>query len=193
MAITTKRFLLRDFTEDDGSAFLAYHADPKSLALYGPEEAVPGHAERLLQTFAFWASERPRRNFQLAVVRLKEPQVLVGCCGLRRAGLDDLRAEFGIELAPEYWGRHGFAIEIARAMIEFGFSKLGLQEIFGSTASDNTRVKRLATWFGATEVVGGAGPACRWDKTEWQMTYEGWKGNVGGRSRIDLKSERHRR
>jgi ribosomal-protein-alanine N-acetyltransferase len=181
MVITTKRFLLRDFTGDDASAFLAYHADPRSLALYGPEEAVPGHAERLLQTFTFWASECPRRNFQLAVVRLKEPQLLLGCCGLRRTGLDDPRAEFGIELAPEYWGRHRFAIEVARAMIEFGFSKLGLQEIFGSTASDNTRVKRLAIWFGATEVVGDAGPAKSWNKTEWQITYKSWKSNDGGR------------
>jgi [ribosomal protein S5]-alanine N-acetyltransferase len=187
MTITTKRFLLRDFTKDDASAFIAYHADPRSLAHYGPEEAPPGHAKSLLRTFALWSSERPRRNFQLAVVQLKEPHLLVGCSGLRRTNPEDLRAEFGIELAPEYWGRHGFAIEVAHAMIEFGFSKLGLREIFGSAASDNTRVKRLATWFGATEVVGDSGSArvevrgC--DKTEWQITYESWKENARGRSR----------
>lgn len=28
MHIVTKRFLLRDFVDDDGPAFLAYHADP---------------------------------------------------------------------------------------------------------------------------------------------------------------------
>lgn len=182
MIITTKRFLLRDFTEGDRSALLAYHADPRSVALYGPDEATPGHAESLLQTFALWASEQPRRNFQLAVVQRKEPEVLVGCCGLRGAGLDEHRAEFGIELAPEYWGRYRFAIEIARAMIEFGFTKLGLQQIFGSTISANSRVKRLAIWFGATEITRGPGPAWMqergWHQTELQITCEAWERNA---------------
>ena len=185
--ITTKRFLLRDFTQDDAAAFIAYHADPRSLAFYGPDEEAPGHAESLLKMFALWAAERPRRNFQLAVVRRKEPQVLVGCCGLRGAGLDEHRAEFGIELSPEYWGRHGFAIEISRAMIEFGFTKLRLQQIFGSTASANTRVRRLATWFGATEVVGNPAPTwigmCGGNKTEWQIAFENWARNSRRRPR----------
>lgn len=183
--IITRRFLLRDFTEHDRLPFLTYHADPGSLALYGPDETAPGHAEALLQTFALWASEQPRRNYQLAVVRRQKSEALVGCCGLRRAGFGEHRAELGIELAPGYWGRHGLAIEIARAMIDFGFADLGLQEIFGRSNSANTRIKRLATWFGATEMIGGPAPTWMeergWHETEWRITREGWKRKAGVR------------
>ncbi|CAN5793556.1 hypothetical protein BH20PSE1_BH20PSE1_17600 [soil metagenome] len=61
-------------------------------------------------------------------------------------------------------------------MIEFGFTELGLQQIFGSTISANARVKRLAIWFGATEIMRGPGPAWMqergWHQTEWQITRE---------------------
>jgi len=79
---------------------IAYHSDLRSLALYGPDESAPGHAESVLKRFALWDAERPRRNFQLAVVKHTRPQSLIGCFGLRRTDLAKDRAEFGIELAP---------------------------------------------------------------------------------------------
>ena len=71
MEMATKRFLLRDFSADDVSAFEAYHADPRSLKFYGVEEVVPGHTKRLLETFGTWARESPRRNYQFAVLIAK--------------------------------------------------------------------------------------------------------------------------
>ena len=76
MEIVTDRFVLRDFVEKDSPAFAAYHADPRSLDLYGYEQAKPGHARELLELFKSWAEERPRRNYQLAIIQRKEPQLL---------------------------------------------------------------------------------------------------------------------
>jgi [ribosomal protein S5]-alanine N-acetyltransferase len=76
MEIVTDRFVLRDFVEKDSPAFAAYHADPRSLDLYGDEQAKPGHARELLELFKSWAEERPRRNYQLAIIQRKEPQFL---------------------------------------------------------------------------------------------------------------------
>jgi RimJ/RimL family protein N-acetyltransferase len=125
MEIVTKRFLLRDFIEDDSPAFEAYHADARSLEFYGAEEAKPGHALELLEIFKSWACEHPRRNYQLAIVQRQESQVLVGCSGLRSADSDARKAELGIELAPNYWARYGYAIEAMHALVEFGFGSLG--------------------------------------------------------------------
>jgi [ribosomal protein S5]-alanine N-acetyltransferase len=76
MEIVTDRFVFRDFVEKDSPAFAAYHADPRSLDLYGDEPAKPGHARELLELFKSWAEERPRRNYQLAIIQRKEPQLL---------------------------------------------------------------------------------------------------------------------
>jgi RimJ/RimL family protein N-acetyltransferase len=34
--------------------------------------------------------------------------------------------ELGIELAPNYWGRYAYAIEVGRALLDFGFRELRL-------------------------------------------------------------------
>ena len=178
MEIVTKRFLLRDFIEDDAPAFEAYHADPRSLEFYGADEAKPGHAQELLEIFKNWAGEHPRRNYQLAILQRKEPHILVGCCGLRSADPEARKAELGIELAPNYWGRYGYAIEVMRALVEFGFGSLGLKEIYGGTVSANARIARLVGAFGAVAIARPtpAWMAARgWSRIEWQITRAQWE------------------
>jgi [ribosomal protein S5]-alanine N-acetyltransferase len=46
-------------------------------------------------------------------------------------------AELGIELAPQFWSRYAYAIEVGQALIDFGFRDLGLQEIRGVSVSAN--------------------------------------------------------
>lgn len=178
MEIVTSRFLLRDFVGEDSPAFAAYHADPRSLDLYGEEQAKPGHADELIAVFKSWAAEKPRQNYQLAVIRRKAPQVLLGCCGLRCAGAAVGTAELGIELAPQYWGRYGYAIEVMRALVEFGFDSLGLNEIYGATVSANARIARLAGSFGAVAIPRPT-PAWMlargWSQVEWRVTREQWE------------------
>ena len=175
----TPRFLLRDFTEVERPAFIAYHADPRYLALSGPDVADPKHSQRLFQTFRDWTSEQPRRNDQLAILKRKELQALVGCCGLRGSGCEVGKAELGIELAPAYWAHHSYAIEVGRALLGFGFGDLGLQDIYGVTVDANARIARLAEWFGAEAVATRSGAAWmsprRWNETEWRITRDKWQ------------------
>ncbi len=179
MEIMTPRFRLRDFTEAERSGFIAYRVDPRYLALLGPDETDPNHSQRLFQMFRDWTSKQPRRNYQLAILHRREPQALVGCCGLRGAGCEVGKAELGIELAPAYWARYGYAIEVGRALLEFGFVDLGLQEIYGVTVGANARIVRLAEWFGAEAVATRSAAAWMsargWNETEWRITRDQWR------------------
>ena len=142
MEIQTNRFLLRDFLASDAPAFLAYHADPRNSKFFGPDEATPEHTENLLKMFQHWATQQPRQNYQLAVVQRQKSHALIGCVGLRCAGLLPDEAEFGMELAPNYWGRHAYAVEIGGALLAFGFGELGVRVITGSTVSANAGISR---------------------------------------------------
>lgn len=179
MEIVTKRFLLRDFVELDRSPFLDYQADPRSQIFYEPSEASPENSARLFETFCTWASEQPRLNYQLAIVQQREPHALVGCCGLRGRGCDAGEMELGIELAPDYWGRYAYAIEVGRALLDFGFNKLRLDAISGSTVSANVRIARLAEWIGAEVVVIRSGSTWMsergWSEVDWRITREQWE------------------
>jgi RimJ/RimL family protein N-acetyltransferase len=176
MQIETRRFLIRDFAPDDAPAFLAYHADPRSSKFHGQDAVPPG---ALLTMFQDWATEHPRRNYQFAVVQRREPYSLVGCAGLRCAGLPSGQAEFGVELAPDYWGAYAYAVEIGRALLDFGFETLGLEVVVGSTVGGNSAVARLAEWFGAEIVATRPGPDWMlqgdWRSVDWRITREVWQ------------------
>jgi [ribosomal protein S5]-alanine N-acetyltransferase len=178
MEIVTKRFLLRDFVESDRSPFLDYQADPRSQIFYEPSEASPENPTRLFETFCTWASEHPRLNYQLAIVQRREPYALVGCCGLRGRGCDAGEMELGIELAPDYWGRYAYAIEVGRALLDFGFRELRLDMISGSTVSANVRIARLAEWIGAEVVAIRPGSIWMsergWSEVDWRITRAKW-------------------
>jgi RimJ/RimL family protein N-acetyltransferase len=174
MEIITKRFLLREFIEEDESAFIAYHADPRYAEFCTPEEVTPDYARELLRLFGQWAVKQPRSNYQLAIAHRQNPQEIFGCCGLRREGYGPDTAELGIELAPQCWGRYGYAIEVASALVEFGFRDLGLKKISGISVSANSRVERLARRYGFVAVE--IHPDARgWSQTEWQLTREIWQ------------------
>ncbi|MBD3884981.1 GNAT family N-acetyltransferase [Phormidium tenue FACHB-886] len=179
MEIVTKRFLLKDFTEDDQPAFSAYRADPRYAEFCTPEEVTPSYSRELLHLFSQWAAEHPRRNYQFAIIDRRDSQQLIGCGGLRGGGYSPDQAELGIELAPQFWGRYAYAIEVASALIEFGFGELGLNEIRGVSVSANSRVTRLAQRYGFVEI--GSRPGADWmsergwSQTEWQLTRKMWE------------------
>lgn len=179
MKIITKRFLLRDFIQEDEPAFFAYRADPRYAEFCAPAELTPEYTYELLDLFTQWAAERPRRNFQLAIVDHRNGQILIGCCGLRRDDVSSQQAELGIELAPQFWGRYRYAIEVAISLIEFGFCEMRLKEIRGITVSANQRVTHLAQRHGFIAIDTRPGSdwmrAQGWHQIEWQLTRETWE------------------
>jgi [ribosomal protein S5]-alanine N-acetyltransferase len=179
MEIVTRRFLLRDFIDSDRAPFLEYQADPRNLTFYNPEESSPDRAVHLFELFQAWAGEIPRRNYQLAIVPQQAPQTLLGCCGLRELAGKPGEMELGIELAPNYWGRYGYAIEVGRSLLDYGFKELNLVAISGSTISANARVERLAAWFGAEVVAtlpGAAWMSARgWSEVTWRISRARWE------------------
>jgi [ribosomal protein S5]-alanine N-acetyltransferase len=178
MEIVTQRFLLRDFISEDEPAFSAYRADPRYAEFCTAAEVMPHFSHELLQRFSQWATEVPRCHYQLAIVDRRSPQ-LIGCAGLRRETNHSNWAELGIELAPQFWGRYAYAIEIAQALIEFGFRTLELQEIRGISVSANRRVTRLAQRYGFVEISRPPSPDWMkdrgWHYVEWQLTRQTWE------------------
>jgi ribosomal-protein-alanine N-acetyltransferase len=184
MLIRTARFQLRDFATSDRQAFVAYQMDPRYRRLYDFGEADEQRAQELFDLFLSWEAESPRLNLQLGIFE-QDTTRLCGCAGLRRAGVDEGTAVLGIELTPDNWGRYKLALEVADAMIEHGFRRLGLRMIIGTTASGNKRVERLAGWFGAHITARRDGPkwmaARGWFEMDWALARDDWTGSDSGR------------
>jgi RimJ/RimL family protein N-acetyltransferase len=83
-------------------------------------------------------AERPNPTWAVEVTGVAD---VIGAIGL---ALDTFEADFtpcmeiGFRFAPEYWGK-GYATEAAKAVLGYGFTTMGLNEIFSMSAIGNTR------------------------------------------------------
>lgn len=181
MLIRTNRFTLRDFREDDRAAFVSYQMDPRYRGLYDADEGQ-GDAQALFDLFLAWRRVSPRENYQLGIFEAETGR-LCGCAGLRQADARPGTAVLGIELTPDDWGRYRLAIDVADALLEFGFSTLNLSSVVGDTASGNRRVEKLARWFGAEITDRQPGPAWMvargWHRVDWTIDRQGWSRSRG--------------
>jgi len=179
MIIHTRRFILTDFSECDREAFVEYQMDPRYRRLYGLDNQCEQKAHDLFELFLSWQSDQPRQRFQLGMFEQISGR-LCGSAGLRRKlGEDESTLALGLELRPEDWGRYRAAIEVTEALLDYGFHILGAKTIVGTTSSGNTRVAKLALWFGARIVAqrnGGANWMTErgWHEIDWALSREHW-------------------
>ena len=141
MEITTERLVLREFELDDWRAALAYQQDPLYLEYYPQLTRSESDAKEFVQLFLDEQADSPRRRFQLAVV-LRESGEFIGNCGIRRKPENDWEADIGYEIAPAHW-RFGYATEGAAALVDHGFSEMGLHRISSWCIAENGASARV--------------------------------------------------
>ncbi|AQQ66380.1 GNAT family N-acetyltransferase [Microbulbifer agarilyticus] len=139
--IKTPRLCLRQWRDSDRAPFAAMNADPVVMEyfpkLLSHEESDAGvdrqiaHIEK--HGWGFWAVET-----------LAEKQ-FIGFVGIKHV-TDDMpfapAVEIGWRLAPAAWGK-GYATEAARASLEYGFTRLGLEEIVSFAVVGNLRSRAV--------------------------------------------------
>ena len=138
--LVTARLVLREAEPDDAPGLAAYQTDPRYLEHY-PEAP---DAERIVATARQWATESPRRNYQLMI---EAAEATIGCAGLRQIGHPPGEAEVGVELHPDHWGR-GYAREVLSALIEFARDEVGVARLCAMTTPTNERAHRLMQHLG---------------------------------------------
>lgn len=76
------------------------------------------------------------------VMELKSEGKVIGCVGIGVTNKEQGQASIGWMMGLQYQGR-GLATEAAHALVDFGFSAMGLHRIFARTGKANTRSWRL--------------------------------------------------
>jgi RimJ/RimL family protein N-acetyltransferase len=131
----TERLVLREFVAEDWRATLAYQSTPEYLRFYEWTERTPEAVRAFIRMFIAAQHDAPRLTFQFAVV-LPEGGPLIGNCGMRVRDPALRAGDIGYEFDPRYWGR-GYATEVARAMLAFGFDELGMHRIGANCVAEN--------------------------------------------------------
>ncbi|HEY1222305.1 MAG TPA: GNAT family N-acetyltransferase, partial [Acidimicrobiales bacterium] len=104
---------------------------------WGPNS--PADTTAYLKKVVREAAREPRTSFTLAVATLEGE--LIGVANLT-TGDTQSTSELGYVLSRESWGR-GYATEVARRLIVFGFNELGLRRITATCHPDNFASARV--------------------------------------------------
>lgn len=145
LPIETPRLLLRDFTSRDLEAVHAYSSmeTVARFLVWGPNTLL--QSKQTIRGFLDDQKQRPRVNFDLAIVRKGTARRgdgprLIGGVGLKLADWEHRTGDLGYILHPDYWGQ-GYVLEAARALAYAAFRDLGLQRL---TATCDQRNKASA-------------------------------------------------
>ena len=136
--IETARMILRPFRETDAADVYDYAKDPR----VGPAAGWPPHrgeAESLEIIRTVFAAPG------VAAIELKGTGRVIGSVGftdIHYGVLEQPDDEIGYALHPEYWGR-GLIPEAVRAILEYGFTAMGLQTIWCCHYQENLKSQRV--------------------------------------------------
>lgn len=150
MALTTERLILRAYKPEDWEQVHIYGSDPdfSKYEFWGPNSLEDTH--KFVSDMIQQAKESPRFKFDFAVC-LKDSGLLIGGCGVRRESELSQVANLGWAVTPKFQNK-GFATEAAKALIEFGFQKLGLSVIYATCDTRNAASFRVMEKLGMKRV-----------------------------------------
>ncbi|CZP45226.1 spermidine N1-acetyltransferase [Legionella pneumophila] len=133
--LETRRLFLRTFQEKDVESLIAINQDPKVMQFF---PAIPTREE----TIAFIdkiISHQEEKNFSLYATEIKNTGEMIGFVGLFTATFQahfTPAVEIGWRLSSKHWNQ-GYATEAAKAVLDYAFRKIDLDEVVSFTSALN--------------------------------------------------------
>lgn len=139
--LTGPWLVLREFAPDDWEDVYAYSSLPEAsrYQAWGPN--TPEDARAHIGRACAAALEEPRSAYMLAVT-LAETGKVIGGGDLHVRSHRFRSGEIAYGIAPAFWGR-GYATEVARLLLGFGFASLHLHRIAGTCDPRNVASARV--------------------------------------------------
>ena len=121
------RLILDKTHKDDFKRFYEIHSDPKTN-LFNPNG--PMNAEKAKETFEEFITHWNKHNFGTWTIKAIDSKTIIGFGGLSyRMYGNELKLNLGYRFDKDSWG-HGYATELAKYAIKYGFDELKADRIF---------------------------------------------------------------
>lgn len=130
MVIESERLVLRNYTPDDFARVHLYGSLPdfSKYDVWGPNKEED--TEKFISDAIKKSEINPQYEFEFAVC-LKEENLLIGGCGIRRETQYSQVGNLGYAINPEFQSK-GYASEAAKRIVQFGFEELKLSVIYAT-------------------------------------------------------------
>ena len=144
--LTTERLVLRPLTARDVPD-LVRHAGRREIADTTISIPHPYSEEQAQEWLVSNAGLFARGKAVVFAIQPKREATLAGAVGLRDLDPEHSQAEMGFWMRVELWGK-GYATEAARAVLGFGFERLGLNRIYAHHMARNPASGRVLAKIG---------------------------------------------
>ena len=144
--LTTERLVLRPYERGDEAALAALVTDPEVMRFVGDGVMTAERAKAIFEkVFELYA----RGAWAIWAVEEAASHRVVGSAEIKPRKTGDW--EIVYILAKETWGR-GYATELGRAIVRFGFERLGLERVVATVDYDNAVSIRVLEKLGMCHV-----------------------------------------
>lgn len=143
--LETKRLYLKEFVKSDAEELFKMRSDDRVLKYLDrdPHKTVE-ESEIMIEKMIYTYSSKDGINW---IIRKKDTLNVIGYIGYWRLIRENLRAEIGYALKPEYWG-NGYMHESLTKVIDFGFNEFCLHSIEANVNPNNLSSIKLLEKFG---------------------------------------------
>ncbi|WP_026478590.1 GNAT family N-acetyltransferase [Alkaliphilus transvaalensis] len=133
-SVETERLILRKFCIEDAVDVFEYISDPEvcKYARWYPFKTIEEAKQIIEQRLKEYASH----SGGLWGAYHRDKRKIIGTVGFFNIDVNNLKAELGYTFARNYWGQ-GYATEVAKVLVTFGFNKLKLERIEARCHGDN--------------------------------------------------------
>ena len=131
--LRTCRLTLREIRPEDGPALRAYQSAPANWQLQAVDPVEYSDGERI-ERYLQYRGEGNARRLYVFVAHNTSTKQLVGEIGISRTYPSTLAIGFSVD--PQQWG-NGYATEMARCSLTFGFDELKAHRITAAVAIEN--------------------------------------------------------
>ncbi|MBX9690214.1 MAG: GNAT family N-acetyltransferase [Candidatus Obscuribacterales bacterium] len=147
--LDTPRLRLRELSPLDASLIVSF-ANNKSINLFLGFASLSSQAgvDDYIARAAASASADPRLSYKLAMT-IKPSDSLKGSCWLDIEDSESNNASVGYFVSADCWG-NGYATEMMKALIRFGFNNLQLHRIYANCDQGNAASRRVLEKIGMT-------------------------------------------
>jgi RimJ/RimL family protein N-acetyltransferase len=144
LPLRTERLLLRAPTPDDLDAWHRIYLDAEKVWYGAPRSSLDENRAKLLRQIA----HLEQHGFGMLSVELAGETI--GAAGLQHLE-GGPEVEVGYRFLKEHWG-NGYATEVARASLTFGFDEVGLERIVAVALETNVASRRVLEKCGLEEI-----------------------------------------
>jgi ribosomal-protein-alanine N-acetyltransferase len=151
--LETKRLILKRIALSHLEDLFALRSDPEVMKYIGNGSI---HTKEEVENFikcSLTSGYYEKYGLDFFSVYEKETEEFVGQAGLFHVGFDTKQSdiELAYRLHTKYWNR-GYATELAKALIDYGFNKLSLPKIIAAVRPENERSRRVMEKAGMTYI-----------------------------------------